>query len=161
MRSNGLLYAPELLYLGHQPALKTQLSARENLLWYAHCCGASSTVVLDALDALGLAHRADLPVHQLSAGQQRRAVLARLMFSQHPLWILDEPFTAIDTAGFAPVLACLQAHLQRGGVAVLTSHHGMDSIDLPHRTLSMADYAAPIDDTALPNEALLAAGNSL
>ena len=51
VRANGLLYAPQLLYLGHQPALKTQLSARENLDWYARCCGASSTAVLDALDA--------------------------------------------------------------------------------------------------------------
>lgn len=135
------VYAPQLLYLGHQPALKAQLTARENLGWYAHCSGATSTAVDAALVALGLANRADLPVHQLSAGQQRRAVLARLMFSPQPLWILDEPFTALDTDGFAPVLDCLQAHLQHGGLAVMTSHHGMDNLPLPHRSLSIADYA--------------------
>jgi ABC-type Mn2+/Zn2+ transport system ATPase subunit len=53
---------------------------------------------------------------------------------------LDEPFTAIDAAGFAPVFACLQVHLQRGGLVVMTSHHGMDDVPLPHRSLCMADY---------------------
>jgi heme exporter protein A len=140
VRSSWPLYAPELLYMGHQPALKAQLTARENLLWYAHCCGATVAEVDAALNAVGLAHRADLPAHQLSAGQQRRVVLARLMFSQQAVWILDEPFTAIDAAGFAPVFACLQVHLQRGGLVVMTSHHGMDDIPLPHRSLCMADY---------------------
>lgn len=130
-------FARDLLYLGHQPALKAQLSARENLGWYAAGAGASVEAVDSALAALGIHAKADLPCHQLSAGQQRRIVLARLMFSRQPLWLLDEPFTAIDVKGFAPVVDCLRQHLARGGMVMMTTHHGMDSIDLPHRTLAL------------------------
>lgn len=130
-------YAYDILYLGHQPAVKAQLTARENLLWYAQCSGAAHNDVDTALDTIGLRGKTVLPCHQLSAGQQRRVVLARLMFSRQKLWILDEPFTAIDAAGFTTVLQCLSKHLASGGMAVLTTHHGMEKIDLPHRSLAL------------------------
>jgi heme exporter protein A len=137
IRHSWPTYAQDILYLGHQPALKAQLTARENLLWYARCSGANDIRVDAALGELGLHGKTDIPCHQLSAGQQRRVVLARLMFSQHKLWILDEPFTAIDTKGFATILGCLQGHLDGGGLIVMTTHHGMDSIGLPHQTLTL------------------------
>ncbi len=134
------LYARELLYLGHQPALKARLTARENLHWYAECAGITDCeeMTAAALADLGLRGKMDLPCHQLSAGQQRRTVLARLFFSRQRLWILDEPFTAIDVRGFAPVLNCLRAHLARGGMVVMTTHHGMENIDIPHQTLTLS-----------------------
>lgn len=137
IRHNWPAYAQDLLYLGHQPALKAQLTARENLQWYACCAGAGDSQVDAALAEIGLRGKTDIPCHQLSAGQQRRVVLARLMFSQHKLWILDEPFTAIDTKGFATILGCLQGQLDRGGLIVMTTHHGMDKIALPHQTLTL------------------------
>jgi heme exporter protein A len=139
IRRHWAVYAQQLIYLGHQPALKAQLTARENLVWYAACAGVNAASIAPALKTLGLHNRADLPCHQLSAGQQRRVVLARLMFSPQLLWILDEPFTAIDTKGFAPVVDCLRNHLARGGMAVLTTHHGMENIDLPHRALKLGE----------------------
>ena len=139
-------YAQQILYLGHQPALKAQLTARENLAWYAAVAGVDEKKIGDALAMLGIRNKADLPCHQLSAGQQRRVVLARLMFSTQPLWILDEPFTAIDAKGFAPVVDCLRVHFARGGMAVLTTHHGMENINLPHRTLTLG--AQPVQEVA-------------
>ena len=139
-------YAQDILYLGHQPALKAQLTARENLQWYARCscsnsdknCSNSSDAQVDtALNKLGLHGKTDIPCHQLSAGQQRRVVLARLIFSTHKLWILDEPFTAIDALGFAPILHCLRLHIERGGIVVMTTHHGMENMNLPHKTLNV------------------------
>jgi heme exporter protein A len=139
IRSHWADYAQQLLYLGHQPALKTQLSARENLRWYASLCPqVDDDHIATALADLGLHGKADLPCHQLSAGQQRRVVLARLYFSQQPLWILDEPFTAIDVQGFAPIVNCLRGHLERGGMIIMTTHHGMEKIDLPHQTLTLS-----------------------
>lgn len=129
--------APAILYQGHQPALKTQLTARENLQWYAHCSGVSDNNIDAALLALGLRGKTGIPCYQLSAGQQRRVVLARLMFSTQPLWILDEPFTAIDTNGLPAILQCLRSHRERGGITIMTSHHGMETLDLPHKTLPL------------------------
>ena len=131
-------YATHVLYLGHQPALKARLTARENLDWYARCCHATTQAVDQALAHLGMTQRADLPAHLLSAGQQRRTVLARLLFSPHRLWILDEPITALDHSAYAPVMAALGEHLSRGGIAVLTTHHATEQITLPHRSLNLA-----------------------
>jgi heme exporter protein A len=141
VRAHWAAFAPCVLYLGHQPALKAQLTARENLHWYARCSGEEDPAVVDAaLTTMGLSHRALVPSHQLSAGQQRRTVLARLLFSPQTIWVLDEPFTALDVAGFAPVISALETHLRRGGIAILTTHHGTEQITLPHRTLAMGDY---------------------
>jgi heme exporter protein A len=130
-------YAQDILYLGHQPALKAQLTARENLQWYARISNASDEQVDTALNTLGLSGKTDIPCHQLSAGQQRRVVLARLIFSTQKIWILDEPFTAIDAQGFAPILQCLRLHMERGGIIVMTTHHGMENMNLPHQTLTL------------------------
>ena len=142
IRINFSDYAQDILYLGHQPALKLQLSARENLQWYARCSSAKCSNTSDqqvdtALNTLGLNGKIDIPCHQLSAGQQRRVVLARLIFSTPKLWILDEPFTAIDAQGFAPILQCLQAHMESGGIIVMTTHHGMEKLNLPHKTFAL------------------------
>ncbi len=111
------------LYLGHQPAVKALLTPRENLAW--HVAGESaydSRQIEDALARFGLHGYEDVPSHALSAGQHRRVNLARLYLSARPLWLLDEPFTAIDRGGVADLEALLVAHVERGGAVVMTSH---------------------------------------
>ena len=119
-----------LLYLGHQPGIKGTLTALENLAWYQALGGqpqataeARRELAWAALDAVGLAGFEDVPAQQLSAGQQRRIALARLHLTPRRLWVLDEPFTAIDRDGVQALEALLLAHAQRGGSVVMTTHH--------------------------------------
>jgi heme exporter protein A len=115
-----------LLYLGHANAIKDDLSAAENL---KIACALSGLTVPDmqvheALDRLGLAGREHLPARVLSQGQRRRAALAKLVLSPSiPLWILDEPFTALDAAASDCVRGLIANHAARGGVIVYTTHH--------------------------------------
>ncbi len=112
-----------LLYLGHQSAVKALLTPRENLAW--HVAGESAygdTEIEDALNKVGLYGYEDVPSHALSAGQHRRVNLARLYLSRSALWLLDEPFTAIDKGGVAELEKLLVEHVQRGGAVVMTSH---------------------------------------
>lgn len=117
----------ELLYLGHHSAVKGLLSPRENLAW--HVSGAeqySAAAIEQALAEVGLYGYEDVASHALSAGQHRRVNLARLYLSNSPIWLLDEPFTAIDTEGVASLEALLQRHLEQGGAAILSSHQVMN-----------------------------------
>jgi heme exporter protein A len=112
-----------LLYLGHQPAVKGLLTPRENLAW--HVSGAAHPGDLEierALERVGLFGYEDVPSQMLSAGQHRRVNLARLFLSESPLWLLDEPFTAIDRHGVQELQALLQRHVEAGGAVLLTSH---------------------------------------
>jgi heme exporter protein A len=118
-------YWQHLLYIGHANALKDDLTAAENLAF--DCAVAGRPVprerIQDALARFGLAGREGLPVRALSQGQRRRAALARLAVAEaQPLWILDEPFAALDAAGIELVLALASEHLARGGMVVLTTH---------------------------------------
>lgn len=112
-----------LLYIGHLSAVKELLTPRENLAWHVdgHADHRDSDVCA-ALAKVGLAGYEDVPSHQLSAGQHRRVNLARLHLSRQPLWLLDEPFTAIDRHGVASLEALFVNHAKRGGAVVLTSH---------------------------------------
>lgn len=115
-------------YLGHQDALKPSLTVRENLAFWAdflggaNAAGASADVVTDALAAVGLADLADLPAGYLSAGQRRRLSLARLLAVPRPLWLLDEPTAALDTAAQARLAELMQAHLTGGGMILVATH---------------------------------------
>jgi heme exporter protein A len=118
-------YWEHLLYIGHANALKDDLTATENL---AFTCGIAGLTVPHervhaALARFGLAGRERLPVRALSQGQRRRAALARLAVGEvQPLWILDEPFAALDAAGIELVHSLAGEHLARGGMVVLTTH---------------------------------------
>ncbi len=112
-----------MLYLGHQPGVKKTLTARENLTWIFGVHGlAFPGSVEAALEKVGLAGYEDVACHQMSAGQMRRVALARLYVSAAPLWILDEPFTAIDKDGVLALEARILEHAQVGGMIVLTTH---------------------------------------
>jgi len=117
-------YYSELLYIGHQPALKEELTAIENLHFYQALANYQGDIE-QALERVGLYGFEDQPVRSLSAGQRRRVGLARLWLSEALLWILDEPFTAIDSAGIQHLEQRLQQHLSAGGCIVLTSHQAV------------------------------------
>ena len=118
----------DLLYLGHALALKDELSALENLEADAAIAGRSfvQADALAALQRLGLRGRTRLPVRVLSQGQKRRVALARLMLQAAPLWVLDEPFVALDAQAQTLVADAISGHVQRGGMALFTSHQPME-----------------------------------
>ena len=114
------------LYLGHQPAIKALLTPRENLTWHASGDGVYAADQVEfALARVGLYGCEDVPSHTLSAGQQRRVNLARLFLSRAPLWLLDEPFTAIDARGIDDLQILLATHVEAGGAVVMTSHQAL------------------------------------
>lgn len=114
--------APQL-YLGHHSAVKALLTPRENLAWHvAGECAYGDADIERALTQVGLYGYEDVPSMSLSAGQHRRVNLARLYLSKSPLWLLDEPFTAIDKTGVAELEMLLVNHVQSGGAVIMTSH---------------------------------------
>lgn len=123
------LFHQQLLFLGHQPGIKSVLTAYENLAFYYDVSnGDAAQAIYQALEQVGLLGYEDVAVAQLSAGQQRRVALARLWLSDAPLWILDEPLTAIDKDGVAALMALFEHHVQRGGMLLLTTHQDLPGI---------------------------------
>ncbi len=121
-------FSREVLFLGHAPGLKTGLSPRENLQWYfALRQNITSGDIDNALAQVGLRGYEDMVCFQLSAGQQRRVALARLLVSSARLWVLDEPFTAIDKQGVAELEAIIGDHADSGGSVILTSHQDLSA----------------------------------
>ncbi len=113
----------EIVFLGHQLGLKAELSARENLRIAAglHGCRDGMDAAM-ALREVGLSGYEDEPVRQLSAGQKKRAALARLLLVPATLWLLDEPYANLDRRGIALVNRLLETHIAGGGAALVTSH---------------------------------------
>lgn len=115
------------LYLGHRPGIKPLLTPVENLrALTAPRRTLSDAVLVQALAGTGLAGYEQVPCRNLSAGQQRRVALARLLLADEPLWLLDEVFTAIDAAGVAAIERLLQKRAAEGGAVVVTTHHELD-----------------------------------
>ncbi len=121
-------YHADMLYLGHHASLKEDLTLTENLRSLMAMDGlkVSDSAIREALTRMGLAKRQHLPARVLSAGQKRRGLLARLLLRPAKLWILDEPFNALDVNAIADLQACLKAHLTNNGMIVLTSHQTPD-----------------------------------
>ena len=122
-------YRRNLVFLGHSNGLKDDLTAVENLRYALALAGldAGDVALRVALGAQGLASVADLPARLLSQGQKRRVALCRLGFSaDKPLWVLDEPFAALDAASVARVAAVVVAHLRAGGMAIFTTHQEVE-----------------------------------
>ena len=120
-----------LLYIGHRVGVNKVLSPLENLRW---SCSLQRRVeqaeLYQALATLGLRGFEESQCFTLSAGQQQRVSLARLLISPARLWVLDEPFTTLDTRGVKQVEQLLQQHTNAGGAAVVTTHHKLDVPDL-------------------------------
>ena len=126
-----------LLYGGHLPGIKDDLTTQENLEGALSLRGVDveASAVAEALARAGLERRRHLPARRLSAGQRRRIGLARLMLDPAPIWVLDEPLTALDDEGQQLFAQLLSRHLDRGGVALLATHH--DLAPRPARELRM------------------------
>lgn len=131
----------DLLFLGHQTGVKRELTAFENLSFYqsVHQESSSQEAIFQALAKVGLAGREDVPVAQLSAGQQRRVALARLWLSKQVLWILDEPLTAIDKQGVKVLEALFAHHAENGGIVILTTHQDMFADSPKLRKIKLGD----------------------
>ncbi|EOA0953452.1 cytochrome c biogenesis heme-transporting ATPase CcmA [Escherichia coli] len=133
-------YHQNLLWIGHQPGIKTRLTALENLHFY-HRDG-DTAQCLEALAQAGLAGFEDIPVNQLSAGQQRRVALARLWLTRATLWILDEPFTAIDVNGVDRLTQRMAQHTELGGIVILTTHQPLNVAESKIRRISLTQTGA-------------------
>lgn len=130
--------AGRALFLGHQLGLKLDLSAVENLRHFVALYGQRDGLApAAALDEVGLAGYAEEPVRRLSAGQKKRAALARLLLAPAELWLLDEPFANLDRHGIALVNRLLAAHAARGGAALVTSHGAVSFTDPSTRHLRL------------------------
>ncbi|EMB7755971.1 TPA: cytochrome c biogenesis heme-transporting ATPase CcmA [Serratia marcescens] len=136
-------YQQDLLFIGHQPGIKAVLTPFENLQFYQAVRGTTDhPAIWRALEQVGLVGYEDLPVAQLSAGQQRRVALARLWLSAAPLWILDEPLTAIDKQGVAELISLFEQHALRGGMVLLTTHQDLAGVSQTVGKVRLAEHDA-------------------
>lgn len=142
IESNRDGYHQDLLFLGHQTGVKRELTAYENLRFYLNIHSrkpVDKETIYSALVKVGLVGREDVPVAQLSAGQQRRVALARLWLSDHKLWILDEPLTAIDKQGVKVLESLFLSHAEDGGIVILTTHQDMFADNPKLRKIKLGD----------------------
>jgi heme exporter protein A len=133
-------YRRDLVFLGHANGLKDDLTPIENLRYAAALAGMDigNAALKNALTEQGLAGVADLPVRLLSQGQKRRVALSRLGFSaDKPLWVLDEPFAALDAASVERIVAVIVAHLRGDGMAIYTTHQEVDLAGVQVRSLEL------------------------
>ena len=143
VRRNRDDFHSQMLYLGHAAAINDLLTPFENLRFAAatHDHGGDETACDAALERIGLGLQRDLPAKVLSQGQRRRVGLARLYLAEGvPLWILDEPFTALDVAAVRDLADWLDDHCARGGMVVMTTHQDV-AFATPQRTFDLSDVA--------------------
>ncbi|MBL4820069.1 MAG: cytochrome c biogenesis heme-transporting ATPase CcmA [Gammaproteobacteria bacterium] len=121
------LFYSSLLYMGHRVGVNKILSPLENLRWSCSMHGSTTpTQIESALAQLGLRGYENSPCHMLSAGQQQRVSLARLLISPAKLWVLDEPFTTLDAHGVKDLENLLANHVDNGGSVLVTTHHKLN-----------------------------------
>ena len=138
-------HSEHLAYIGHQDMIKPVLTAWENLLFLTALHGVTPRP--DVLDTFGLGHFAHIPGRMLSAGQKRRVALSRLIAAPVPLWLLDEPATALDRHSITVLEAAIQRHRQAGGMVVLSTHSDLNLID--PLSLNMERYQPTAQEQAL------------
>ncbi len=124
-------------YVGHQHGLQPQLSVLDNMRYYQklqaklyRATADTDSICLQALHAFNVLDLATRRVSDLSAGQLKRAALARLLLTQRPLWLLDEPFVNLDKASINQMLKLMRQHCAQGGIAIIASHE-LGLADLP------------------------------
>lgn len=138
------------VYFGHNTGVKLALTAQENLVWMAQIKGLPGgqeqlqRKIDAALARVGLQGFEDVPLFTLSAGQKRRVALAGLLLQSMPLWILDEPFTAIDKAGVSALETLIVEHAEQGGSVILTTHHQLAIAPEKLQKLTLGQAAAQL-----------------
>ena len=125
-------YYADMAYVGHADGIKKELSVLENLQFALALSSPGPLDIQLALQKVQLAGYDDNSVQTLSAGQKRRVSLARLLITHNILWILDEPFTSLDRQGIELIESLIDAHVEQGGMVILTSHH---DLSLPYKNL--------------------------
>ncbi len=131
-----LTLAEQAHYLGHRDALKPALSVAENLTFWRDFLGGATSDLAENLAHVELEHAARLPAAFLSAGQRRRLSIARLLTVHRPVWLLDEPTNALDTAGQRLFAQLMGDHLARGGLIIAATH---TPLGIPARNLRIGD----------------------
>ncbi len=142
IQENATAFRSSLFYLGHGLSLKEELTALENLMSDAAVSGRvlSETQALVALARMGLRGREHLPLRVMSQGQKRRTALARLLASQAPLWVLDEPFVALDAKAVDGLRGLLAEHVANGGMVLFTSHQPVTLISASGVEVAVQTY---------------------
>lgn len=141
LKQARLEYLNQLIYIGHLPGVKKSLTPKENLNWYAGLYqGLQRCTIETALEQVGLFGFEDVSCFNLSAGQLRRVALARLYLTPAKIWILDEPFTAIDKQGVQNLERLMSEHASGGGCVILTTHQDLNIN--PLRKINLSDYRA-------------------
>jgi heme exporter protein A len=132
-------YSRHLLYIGHLNGIKGDLTAVENLRVSATLDGfrLADSRAWEVLGEIGLRGHEDLPSKHLSQGQKRRVALARLLANQASVWILDEPFTALDVAAVQLLQEVIHRHVEGGGIAILTTHQEVAMIGRHTRSITL------------------------
>ena len=132
-------YYAEMVYLGHLNAIKDELNALENLRISAGLagCEVDDKQAIAALRHMGLRGRETLPVKVLSQGQRRRVALARLLIGNAPLWILDEPLTALDVGAVGLMQELIGTHLAKNGMVIFTTHQPLEVAGVETRRLTL------------------------
>lgn len=128
----------QMTYLGHSNGIKNELSVVENLRVSAVLNCNNNPNLHDTLDILGLTEYSDTPARRLSAGQRRRLALARVLSSKAQLWLLDEPFTALDRQAVIDFSRMMVAHTKKGGMIVVTAHHDLQLGDADVQRLDLS-----------------------
>ncbi len=127
----------EVFYLGHTSAINKTLTPKENLSWFCASRGLTNTdQIKTVLNSFNLFGYEDMPCYLMSAGQQRRVSLARMLLSKAKFWVLDEPFTALDKQGVRELEVILSVHAKAGGSIILTTHHNLQ-IDHPLQLIDL------------------------
>ena len=140
-----IVFKQSMIYIGHKNNLQLLLSPSDNLKFLATVSGASiptETELNEALKTVGLSAVKHLPCQELSAGQRQRASLARLLLKPVPLWILDEPFSALDKQGKEMLTQMLKTHADNGGLAIVATHQAVQISQTCVKTLELPTYEA-------------------
>lgn len=132
-------YLNQLFYLGHKPGVKLGLTVKENLCLCASLSKKHQPIDMEALlDVFDLKALINTPTFLLSAGQKQRVALSQLLLTDAVLWVLDEPFTAIDQKTSENLRSLLRNHAKAGGMCVLTSHQSIDFVDIKVQQLQLS-----------------------
>ena len=134
----GADYHEHTAYVGHRDGIKLDLTPLENLAMARALGKPNDSTLEDALEKVDLYGFEDVLTRNLSAGQQRRLALARLLVTDTVLWILDEPFTSLDTHGIKTIEHLLDRHTGKGGMLAVTSHHAVNLNNTPTQTINLS-----------------------